>query len=214
MKTRFPLWLWTEFLLLFGGTPLLILAIRERSFMIMLMWGSAIIIALVLHKYYRRSYALEWNWPGLRTGWKDMAKIFLPAAALLTAIAYVLLPEQFLSLPRDRPQLWWKIMLLYPILSVWPQELIYRSFLYHRYAPIFGTKNGYVAASTLAFAWLHIMFLNPVAIILTFAGGWFFSKSYSKHHSLALVCAEHAAYGCLLFTVGYGWFFFSGAAWR
>lgn len=182
--------------------------------MIALMWGGAAVIAFVLHKYYPRRHAVEWNMAAFRDGWKDMATLFALAAPALILIAYFLLPGQFLSLPRDRPELWLRIMILYPILSVWPQELVYRSFIYHRYAPIFGKGNGYIAASTTAFAWMHIMFLNPVAVILTFGGGYFFSKSYSKHQSLALVCAEHAVYGLLLFTVGYGWFFFSGAAWR
>lgn len=206
--------LWAEFLLIFGGAPLLVLAVRERWFMIMLMWGGAAVVVFVLHKFYARRHAVEWNFKAFREGWRDMAALFLLAAPVLILIAYFLLPQQFLSLPRERPELWMRILVLYPVLSVWPQELVYRSFIYHRYAPIFGTGYGYIAASAIAFSWLHIMFLNPVAVILTLAGGYFFAKSYSRHQSLALVCLEHAVYGLLLFTVGYGWFFFSGAAWR
>ena len=206
--------LWAEFLILFGGAPLLVLAIRERWFMVALMWGSAAMIAFVLHKFYKRRHAVEWNWPGFRAGIGDVLLQVAAVTPIFVMILWLFLPESFLSLPRERFELWVRIMFLYPLLSVWPQELVYRSFIYHRYQPIFGKEKYYIAASTLAFAWMHIIFLNSVAVLLTLCGGYLFSRSYAKNNSLALVCAEHALYGCMLFTVGYGWFFFSGAAWR
>ena len=48
---------------------------------------------------------------------------------------------------------------------------------------------------------------------MTAAGGWLFARDYARHRSLTLVCLEHAAYGCVIFTVGLGRFFYSGAAW-
>lgn len=204
-----------EFLLVFGGLPLLVLALKDRGFMIMLAWSGAVIVYFVLHRWYERSHAAEWNWAGFKKGWALVVIRFACIAPVITGGAWFLFSgtDQFLSLPRDRPEIWIRVMLLYPLLSVWPQEIIYRSFLHHRYAPVFGKSGGFIAASAIAFGFLHIIFLNPAAVILTVLGGILFASSYLKHHSLALACLEHALYGCLIFTLGLGRFFFSGAAW-
>ncbi len=75
-KTR----LWIEFLLIFIGAPLLVLAVRERWLMIALLWGGAATVAFVLHKFYSRRHAVEWNWPGFRAGWPDIIKMFATAS--------------------------------------------------------------------------------------------------------------------------------------
>jgi membrane protease YdiL (CAAX protease family) len=116
-------------------------------------------------------------------------------------------------LPRQAPALWIAVMFIYPLLSVWPQEMVYRAFIYNRYAPLFGQKWGYVAVSALAFGYVHMIFLNGIAIAMTAFGGFLFARDYARHKSLLLVCLEHALYGCLVFTVGLGRFFYSGAAW-
>ena len=125
----------------------------------------------------------------------------------------VLLPHLFLSLPREHPILWLAIMVLYPVLSVWPQEVIFRRFLFHRYARVFG-ETGVVLASALAFGFAHVIFLNPIAVTLTTAGGAMFAWNYARERSLYLACMEHALYGCLIFTIGLGQFFYTGAAWH
>jgi membrane protease YdiL (CAAX protease family) len=105
-------------------------------------------------------------------------------------------------------------MLLYPLLSVWPQEVIYRRFLRQRYAPLFGAGAGFIAASALAFGFAHVIFLSWIAVALTLAGGAMFARSYTRHHSLSLCCFEHSLYGCLVFTIGLGRYFYTGAAWH
>jgi membrane protease YdiL (CAAX protease family) len=123
------------------------------------------------------------------------------------------MPGSFLSFPRERPGLWVLVMVLYPLLSVWPQEMVYRAFIYHRYAPIFGASGGYILASALAFGYMHIIFINPAAVALSVPGGWLFARNYARNRSLALASVEHALYGCLIFTTGLGRFFFTGYAW-
>src|ERR1700730_17228412 len=46
-------------------------------------------------------------------------------------------PDWFLEFPRNRPDTYWTIMLLYPLMSVPPQELVYRTFFFHRYGGLF-----------------------------------------------------------------------------
>jgi hypothetical protein len=135
--------------------------------------------------------------------------------ALALGIAtWQFLPESFLSFPRDRPWLWLAVMAGYPLLSAWPQEMLYRRFALVRYAPLVGSGGGFVLASGFAFGYAHIIFLNPVAVALSTAGGLLFAAGYARHRSLALVWLEHALYGCLIFTIGLGRFFFTGAVWH
>jgi uncharacterized protein len=49
---------------------------------------------------------------------------------------------------------------------------------------------------------------------MTLIGGVLFANDYSRHRSLTLTCFEHSLYGCLIFTVGLGRFFYTGAAWN
>lgn len=213
--SRLKILLSLEFLLIFAGLPLLVLTLKDRGFMIMLLWGGAVIVYGVMHRFYKRTHGTEWNWPGLRAGFKNVLIRFVCLAPIITALTWFSFRDgnQFLSFPRDRTDIWVKVMLFYPLLSVWPQEIIYRSFIRHRYAPLFQTGAAYITASAVAFGFMHIMFLNPVAITMTLIGGVLFAHSYHKYQSLALACLEHALYGCLIFTIGLGQFFFSGAAW-
>ena len=68
-----------------------------------------------------------------------------------------------------------------------------------------------VWASAIAFGYAHIILENIFAMILSTIGGLFFARTYARHHSLAMVSIEHAAYGCLLFTIGLGYYFYGGA---
>jgi membrane protease YdiL (CAAX protease family) len=132
------------------------------------------------------------------------------AIALLSSIAVLVwAPGQIFDFPRDRPLLWLAVMGLYPLLSAFPQEVIYRAFLFHRYAPIMNTDRALTWASVLAFSFLHIVFANWVAVVLTVPAGWVFTRTYRTTGSLFLASLEHAAYGCIIFTVGLGRFFYN-----
>lgn len=181
--------------------------------MILTLWTGALLIWVALRRSYARTHADEWNWTGFRAGLKPVIYRFLALAPLITLATWLFVADGFLSLPRERTYLWVQIMLLYPLLSVWPQEIIYRSFLYYRYKSIFPSERAYIAASAIAFSFMHVMFLNPVALIMTLAGGYLFASDFARHRSLGLACLEHALYGCVIFTVGLGQFFYSGAAW-
>jgi hypothetical protein len=46
--------------------------------------------------------------------------------------------------------------------------------------------------------------------LLTLIGGWFFAETYARTRSMRLVWLEHALYGCLVFTIGLGDYFYHG----
>lgn len=130
------------------------------------------------------------------------------AAVVILAVAWWLGPEHILRFPRTRPLIWCLVMLLYPILSAYPQELIYRSCFYVRYAQLFPSPRAMIIASSIAFAWLHIVFWNLPSLVLSFLGGVLLSHTYWRTRSTLAVSIEHAVYGCLVFTLGVGRYFY------
>ncbi|HMO25614.1 MAG TPA: CPBP family intramembrane metalloprotease, partial [Tepidisphaeraceae bacterium] len=120
-------------------------------------------------------------------------------------------PSRPFAFPRQRPDVWVMVMLLYPIFSVLPQTLIYRVFFFHRYASLFRTRTGLIVAATLVFAVGHLMFHSWVAIALTLAGGLLFSIRYATTRSAPLSAIEHALFGQMAFTLGYGMFLYHGS---
>ena len=200
-----------EFILLFAGVPLLILWMKDRWITIGVLWAGAIGAFLYERKFNssmsRRSKPVR---PDLRY----LIIRFLTIGVILTVLTWVTVPGSFLSFPREHPGLWILVMVLYPVLSVWPQEMIYRAFLYSRYEPLFGTRTGYLLASALAFGYMHVIFINTVAVVISAIGGWLFASNYARNRSLALVSVEHALYGCLIFTIGLGKYFYIGYVWR
>jgi membrane protease YdiL (CAAX protease family) len=117
-------------------------------------------------------------------------------------------PDLEWNLWRQQPWLWALVMVAYPVLSVYPQGLLYRAFFFERYAALFPGKWAMILASAAAFAFLHIVFRNWLAVALTFAGGLLFAASYADTGSLVTSSFEHALYGCWLFTVGLGQYFY------
>lgn len=199
-----------EFCVLFTAVPALILFLRERWLMIAILWGGSILAYVYLRTAGRRD---EEPRASFREMMKRMLVRFAVIAPAVTILAWTASPGDFLSFPRENPRIWIMVIVLYPLLSVWPQEVLYRALIYKRYAPVFGEGRGYLIASALAFGYMHIIFLNWVAVAMTLVGGFIFAYSYRKGRSLTLVSIEHALYGCLIFTVGLGRFFYVGAAW-
>jgi uncharacterized protein len=120
-------------------------------------------------------------------------------------------PELLFSFVKRAPSFWALVMLLYPILSVFPQELLYRAFLFRRYEPLFGSGWGMILASVFAFGFGHIIFRNWLAVPLCVLGGALFAFTYHSSQSLLLACLEHALFGNFLFTIGLGKFFYHGS---
>ncbi|WP_423804206.1 hypothetical protein [Nitrosomonas nitrosa] len=50
-----------------------------------------------------------------------------------------------------------------------------------------------------------------MSVTFTFVGGIMFAYTYHRHRSLLLASIEHALYGCFVFTIGLGWFFYHAA---
>ena len=126
-------------------------------------------------------------------------------------IAYLLAPDQFLAFPRQRPFIWLMVMFLYPLFSAYPQEIIFRAFLFHRYGNIFTALRVRIFASAMTFGFVHIIFGHWLSVVLSFLGGILLARTYAESRSLLLVSIEHAIYGNAIFTFGLGQYFYHAA---
>lgn len=136
---------------------------------------------------------------------------FALAAVALTAAVWFLHRDHLFALPRRAPLFWLAIMTLYPVVSVVPQEIIYRVYFFHRFESLFPSPALATAACAVIFGLHHAVFHNWPAVALSLGGGLKFALTYRRSRSLRLVCIEHALYGCLVFTIGLGHFFASGS---
>jgi membrane protease YdiL (CAAX protease family) len=152
-----------------------------------------------------------WNAAGALANARGVIVVFMGLAVALAALAAWLTPHTLFDLVRRRPGVWLLVMVFYPLLSVYPQEIVYRAFFFHRYAPLFPSAFACLAASSVLFAFGHVFFPRPwVAMGLTLLGGLLFGYHYAESRSLLLASVEHALFGQVLFTVGLGRFFYSG----
>ncbi|HKJ41258.1 MAG TPA: CPBP family intramembrane glutamic endopeptidase, partial [Sunxiuqinia sp.] len=95
----------------------------------------------------------------------------------------------------------------YPIFSASTQEMIYRTFLFHRYEKLFGSGIPIIMASAVTFSFAHIFFFHPLSMILTFLLGIYLGYLYYQKRSVVFVALLHGLYGNMIFTVGLGEYF-------
>jgi uncharacterized protein len=149
-----------------------------------------------------------------------IAGLFIICGGVLTIYAANAFPQNFLTFPERAPDLWLRVMMLYPAISVTTQEILFRVFYFHRYAPLFGPHTGAaIVANAALFAFAHaILFAyrhSPFhweAVAISFTGGLIFAYRFSRTRSFWAVALEHSLYGDLIFTIGLGVFFFTGVS--
>ncbi|MFD1161884.1 CPBP family intramembrane glutamic endopeptidase [Hwangdonia seohaensis] len=129
---------------------------------------------------------------------------FLVIVCITTLFVWLTNKEALFMVLINKPKLWLFILFIYSAFSVYPQELVYRTFYFKRYHNLFKNKNLFIFLNAVVFSLGHIFFKNTLVIVLTFLGGLLFAITYNKTKSTLLVTIEHAIYGCWLFTVGMG----------
>ena len=194
---------------MFGLLPVM-LAVYARALALPVLFVAAWVCLAVLWRDPTFQRDELWRREQLWTWLRGPLALALLVGTLLAVGVFLVEPAHLFDLPRDSPWRWLAVMLLYPVLSVVPQELVFRTFFFHRYGRLFGGRWVAMAASAVAFSWAHIVLANGLAIALTLLGGWMFARTYLRTRSLVATAVEHAAYGCLLFTVGLGRWFVTG----
>ena len=197
--------LWLELVLVFIGLPLLLRSRLIAIPAIPLLLLAATVAGIQLYRWGFRLAHLTF-WPGARR----LQLVFVRAALCCGAVALCVwwfAPDRLFELITRNPGLWAVIVLLYPLLSVLPQELLFRTYFFHRYRTLFRDDMAMVLASALTFGFVHIIYGNWVSVGLSAIGGVLFSITYIQTGSLMAACVEHAIFGDFLFTIGLGRYF-------
>ena len=140
--------------------------------------------------------------------WRLLSKAILVKLIIIMLITslYVLIvdPDKLFSVLINNPRLWVLILFIYTFLSVWPQEIVYRTFFYERYSSLIENKWLFIFINAILFSLAHIFLRSFLVQLITFIGGLLFAFTYQKTKSTTIVTIEHAIYGNWLFTIGMG----------
>ena len=205
---RRAIWLWCELLGVFVAVPLLMYEGVLPNWPIPFLLLGMIWALLVLRRDASFDRQLLVRREGLGAGFRSRLVVDLPLLLLLGLAVCLGQPGMLFSLVKTSPKLWLVVIIFYPLLSVYPQELLYRTYFFHRFKLLFGDGAGVIAASAALFGFVHIVFGNWISIALTVIGGVLFGVTYRKTRSLLVTCLEHALFGGFIFTIGIGRFFY------
>ena len=200
---------WCEYLLLFWGLPALLFAFRDSLAYAVL--PLVLLVAAGCSLLLWRDGVLQRQWRQARQLTLASVKPILPlllvgSLALLALVSYFL-PAQLLELPRYWTPGWLLLLLIYPLFSALPQELIFRTYFFHRYQQLFPSARSRWLFSSCSFSFAHLFYGNWIAVTLSFAGGLLFGYRFIKSGSTALVVVEHSLWGIIIFSIGLGSYF-------
>ena len=197
--------LWLELIFLFFLLPAAaVYWVQQIGEFLMPLLGSIGLLCLLIlltDPHFKR-FRL-WHWQDFFHHIKVTLNYFLPLASLLACAVYLLQPDIFMHWPIHNTQLWVMTLLVYPIISVVPQEIIFRTYFFHRYKRILPSLQVRWLFSSVAFGMVHLVYGNWVAVVLSGLGGVLFGYRYMQTRSTHVV-VEHAIWGSFIFTVGLG----------
>ena len=152
--------------------------------------------------------------------WKELMCINVPRKRLLKdgiillvcgfclfLSVIILFPDKLFNLPRSNPLIWLALGAFYPLFSAYPQEILFRTYIFHRYCRVFTRDWQMIAASGASFGFVHILYYHPLSMILTLLGGIYLASTYNRTRSVLYSAILHAIMGMLVFSVGLGEFF-------
>ena len=192
-----------EFFVLFVATPLSLLLPYDFRIKVATILIAFCYLLYILFRQTSVSFAIKkdinWKW-----FFKMVFVKFLVVAVLTGVYVYLVDGTKLFCVPRTDLKLFGLILLVYTFLSVWPQEVIYRTFFFERYGKFFSNRKLLIFVNAIIFSLAHVFLQNMLVTVLTFIGGLLFAYTYEKSKSTTLVSIEHAIYGNWLFTVGLG----------
>ncbi|MCP4309842.1 MAG: CPBP family intramembrane metalloprotease [Bacteroidetes bacterium] len=196
-----------EFVILFFGIPLLIFLDEEFIHPSIIILPVLVFIFFILRRTtdFRWRELVRWNIPNRILARNGI--IVLIGLALMLGYMLLFDREHLFDLPRSRPLIYLAMCIFYPAFSAFGQEIIYRTFLFRRYENMFGPQWLTILFSGLSFSFLHIVYYDPVSMILTFMGGIWFARVYQQTRSVLFTSVLHGAMGILIFGVGLGRYF-------
>lgn len=196
-----------EYLIVFLTLPFLIYKGFISIWALPVLWMAMVPYGYYLYKDPTFKKEQLWGFGRAKGHFKTMCLFLCLSVFALIGILCLQEPELLFLVIKKKPLMWIIGIVGYPLLSVYPQELIYRAYFFQRFERYIKNEVVLVLLSAVAFSYMHIVFKNWYAVLFTFPGGVLFGRSWLKTRSLALPSIEHSLYGQLLFTIGYGIYF-------
>jgi len=198
---------YTEFALLFFGIPLFIFFDSAFIHPSIIILPVLIFIFFILKRTTDFSFRelIRWGIPQatlVRNG-----IVLLMCLLLMLGYTAIFEPDQLFNLPRANPWIFLAMCIFYPVFSAFGQEVIYRTFLFRRYGSIFPERWQFILASGITFSFVHIVYYDPVSMILTLIGGIYLAGVYWKTRSVLFTAVLHGMLGIMVFGVGLGQYF-------
>ena len=175
---------------------------------------SSVIVFLTLYSVFTLSLVIlyfdkSFSFTSLRkkVDWKFI--IIFSLIFLSLSFFYVILVDKDLLFifPKTNFELWLLVILIYPFLSVIPQEIVYRVFFFQSYFPNERSFYFLTLLNMIVFSYGHIVFNNVHAILITAIVSPIFTYAYLKKSFFTCIVL-HALGGQIIFTLGLGKYFF------
>ncbi|PRY21790.1 CAAX prenyl protease-like protein [Aliiruegeria haliotis] len=205
-----PARLWSEFVLFFGAAPLTLALLLPPDRMFPMLFAVTALGMILLHM------TPSFRWADLLDGRDRIrwgAVVGIGALVLAFGVAWLALarPDDLFQIARRQPLLLAMILLLYPLVSALPQEIVYRALFFRRYAPILPRRpKAMLLANAALFSMAHLMYWSWIVLVMTFLGGLAFAWAYQVRRSFPIAVLLHAVAGNAIFLVGLGAYFYSG----
>ena len=145
MQSMKRLWLPIEFILLCIALPTFIIVFRQAPNMFGYLWGAYAFCYLIMRYHFGITLKDLWKWDAVT--WENMKPILIRWALAcigMTAFIYFYDPERMFRLLLERPGFIPFLLILYPLLSAFPQEFIFCSFFFERYKRFFPTQTAMI----------------------------------------------------------------------
>lgn len=202
--------LWLEFFGFYVAAPLILAFLLPPRAMF------AVLAAFTLLGIWLLNRTAGFTWAPLLTGWRDIPAKALIALMLMTvlsslALVFLFFPGTAFDLPRNQTMAWLTILALYPLISVLPQEVVFRPLFFDRYGELFPGPEVAVALNAVVFSLAHLMYWHWIVMGMTLAGGLFFGWAYGVKRNFPAALVMHALAGQIVFTSGLGVLFYSGS---
>lgn len=198
-----------EILIFLGGVPFWVL--EQQNYVLrrglLIVAGMYVVIRLWNNISWRVLFASPppgwWKWPLVRASL---------ACLLIFSFVFLFEPGSLFNLPRDYFWTWAVFIVLYPVLSVLPQELIFRVYVFEVHKDFLSPPIAAIIVSSIAFAWVHIIFAGWLAVAASFVAGialaWNYQQNRYAPGAIWPLILEHSLYGQLVFTLGLYQYFF------
>jgi membrane protease YdiL (CAAX protease family) len=200
-------WLAIEFALLFFGIPTWIYLDQDFTHPSIILLPVLVFIFLLLRQNPEFTWRELITWSVPRKTLYGSALIILAAALLMLGYVWMFERQNLFNLPRTNIWIFLAMCIFYPVFSAYSQEIIYRTFLSRRYGSIFPRGWQFVLISAVTFSFLHIVYYDPVSLILTFIGGLYFAWMYRLTRSVLFTSVLDGILGMIVFGVGVGQYF-------